>query len=99
MGNAPTALDFGYVFLSDNGGQAGLLSSAERINAIRSELASVTPNVVVVAFGGEPYGTLLRGRRQEPPKAPSPRNRAICGRSNSAISRRAGWRRHFHRTY
>ncbi|MGA0602963.1 DEAD/DEAH box helicase [Caulobacter sp. KR2-114] len=54
MRNAPTALDYGYVFLSDNGGQAGLLSAAERINAIRSELASVTPNIAVVAFGGEP---------------------------------------------
>lgn len=52
--NAPSALDYGYVFLSDNSGQAGLLSAAERINAIRSELASVTPNVAVVAFGGEP---------------------------------------------
>jgi type III restriction enzyme len=44
--NAPTALDYGYVFLSDNGGQAGLLSAAERINAIRSELASIAPNVL-----------------------------------------------------
>lgn len=49
----PTALNYGYVFLSDNGGQAGLLTAAERINAIRSELASVTSSVAVVAFDGQ----------------------------------------------
>ena len=34
MGNALTALDFGYVFLSDNGGQAGLLGATLLADAI-----------------------------------------------------------------
>ena len=49
----PDALNFGYVFLSDNAGQSGLMSAAERINAVRNELASVASNVAVVDLGAE----------------------------------------------
>ena len=49
----PPALNYGYVFLSDNTGQTGLTSAAQRINAVKTELASVTPNVGVVTIGEE----------------------------------------------
>jgi len=47
----PSALNYGYVFLSDNSSQGGLASAAERINAIQDELASVTENVTVAVVG------------------------------------------------
>ena len=47
----PEALNYGYVFLSDNSGQTGLLSAASRINAVRNELASVASSVAVVTIG------------------------------------------------
>lgn len=49
----PTALNHGYVFLSDNAGQTGLSSAAQRINAVKTELASVTSNVTVVSIGAD----------------------------------------------
>lgn len=49
----PDALNYGYVFLSDNAGQTGLMSAAGRINAVRTELASITSNVAVVDLGSE----------------------------------------------
>lgn len=49
--NLPQALNHGYVFLSDNSGQTGLSAAAQRINAVKTELASVTPNVAVVTIG------------------------------------------------
>ena len=53
MRNLPGALNFGYVFLSNNAGQVGLMSAAGRINAVRDELASVASNVAVVDLGSE----------------------------------------------
>lgn len=50
--NLPTILNNGYVFLSDNSGQSGLSSAAQRINAVKTELASVSTNVAVVSIGG-----------------------------------------------
>ena len=47
----PSILNNGYVFLSDNAAQAGLSSAAQRINAMKTELASVTSNVAVVSIG------------------------------------------------
>ncbi len=49
--NLPTALNHGYVFLSDNSSQTGLTNAAQRINAVKTELASVTSDVVVVSVG------------------------------------------------
>ena len=49
----PALLRNGYVFLSDNAGQTGLTNAAQRINAIRTELASVTTNIAVVSIGGD----------------------------------------------
>ena len=49
----PRALDYGYVFLTDKAGQAGLMSAAGRINSIKGELASVSSNVAVVAIDTE----------------------------------------------
>lgn len=51
--NLPKSLEFGYVFLSHSDGQTGLTSAASRINSVKTELASVTSNVVVVAVGSE----------------------------------------------
>lgn len=51
--NLPSQLNNGYVFLSDNTGQTGLTSAAQRINAVKTELASVTTNVAVVSIGGD----------------------------------------------
>lgn len=51
--NLPNQLNNGYVFLSDNTGQTGLTSAAQRINAVKTELASVTTNVAIVSIGGD----------------------------------------------
>lgn len=52
--NLPESLNYGYVFLSDNEGQAGLTVAAQRINAIKDEIADLTNNVVVVTVGEQP---------------------------------------------
>ncbi len=49
----PSQLNCGYVFLSDNTGQTGLTSAAQRINAVKTELASITTNVTIVSIGGD----------------------------------------------
>lgn len=41
-------LNYGYVFLSDNTSQTGLTSAAQRINQVKTELASVTSNIAVL---------------------------------------------------
>lgn len=51
--NLPPELNYGYVFLSDNTAQTGLSSAAQRINKVKTELASVTTNVAVVSIGGD----------------------------------------------
>ncbi|NRR05511.1 DEAD/DEAH box helicase family protein [Brevibacillus sp. RS1.1] len=43
----PYYLNYGYVFLSDSTSQTGLTSAAQRINQVKTELASVTTNVVI----------------------------------------------------
>lgn len=48
----PEALQFGYVFLADHASQQGMLTAAERINAIRTELSPVSQAVAVVPVGG-----------------------------------------------
>lgn len=53
INDLPSSLNHGYVFLSDNSGQAGLTSAAQRINAVKTELAPVAANVAVVAIGSE----------------------------------------------
>lgn len=59
--NLPNQLNNGYVFLSDNTGQTGLTSAAQRINAVKTELASVTSNVAIVSIGGdEPAAQLTK---------------------------------------
>lgn len=55
VNDLPAVLNNGYVFLSDNSGQTGLTSAAQRINAVKTELASVSTNVAVVSVGsGDP---------------------------------------------
>lgn len=49
----PPLLSYGYVFLSDNAGQTGLINAAQRINAVKTELASVASNVSVISIGEE----------------------------------------------
>lgn len=50
----PEALNYGYVFLADRDAQTGLADAAQRINAIRDELASVGSNVAVAVIGDQP---------------------------------------------
>jgi len=49
----PESLKNGYVFLSDNQGQAGLSTAAQRINEIQDDLAAVSDNVAVITVGDE----------------------------------------------
>jgi superfamily II DNA or RNA helicase len=44
-------LDYGYVFLADYEMQSGLTTAAEKINSIRTELASVNSNLAFVSVG------------------------------------------------
>lgn len=57
LANLPNGLNSGYVYLSDNESQTGLTSAADRINAVKSSLASVTSNIAVVAVGDLPPTT------------------------------------------
>lgn len=49
----PPALNHGYVFLSDREGQTGLSSAAQRINSVKTELASVASSFCVVCVGSD----------------------------------------------
>jgi len=49
----PEALKYGFVFLAYNEAQAGLSTAANRINAIKDELAEITDNIAIVAVGNE----------------------------------------------
>ena len=51
--NLPEALQHGYVFLSESEAQAGLTTAAQRINAVKDELADISDNVAVVTIGEE----------------------------------------------
>lgn len=59
--NLPSQLNHGYVFLSDNAGQTGMTSAAQRINAVKTELASVSSNVAIVSVGSdEPHAQMTQ---------------------------------------
>lgn len=59
--NLPSQLNYGYVFLSDNAGQTGMTSAAQRINALKTELASVSSNVAIVSVGSdEPHAQITQ---------------------------------------
>ena len=47
-------LKYGYVFLADAEKQAGLSGAADRINAVRTELARVSPFTMLVKLGDNP---------------------------------------------
>lgn len=47
-------LKYGYVFLADAEKQAGLSGAADRINAVRTELAQVSPFTMLVKIGDTP---------------------------------------------
>lgn len=49
----PEILRFGYVFLADSATQGGLLSAAEKINAIKTKMSAITPNTVIAVVAGE----------------------------------------------
>jgi hypothetical protein len=49
----PRALRHGYVILADADNQAGLVSAGERINAIRTELAEISPFTIITRVAGE----------------------------------------------
>lgn len=48
----PEALQYGYVFLTNKEGQEGLTTAAQRINAIRDELATVARSISVIPMSG-----------------------------------------------
>lgn len=48
----PEALMHGYVFLANKDGQEGLMSAAQRINAIKDELAQVSGRIAVLPVSG-----------------------------------------------
>ena len=50
----PKYLDYGYVFLADHQSQGGLLQAANRINAVRDQITTLTGNVGVVFVGDKP---------------------------------------------
>jgi type III restriction enzyme len=60
----PEALRYGYVFLADADNQSGLSDAAGRINAIRTEFASVCPSTMLVHVGGQTGVQVLRDGRQ-----------------------------------
>jgi len=47
-------LKYGYVFLADAEKQAGLSGAADRINAVRTELAKISPFTMLVKIGDSP---------------------------------------------
>jgi hypothetical protein len=47
-------LKYGYVFLADAEKQAGLSGAADRINAVRTELAQISPFTMLVKIGDSP---------------------------------------------
>ncbi|MBE0500183.1 MAG: DEAD/DEAH box helicase family protein [Desulfuromonadales bacterium] len=47
-------LKYGYVFLADADKQSGLSGAADRINAVRTELAQVSPFTMLVKLGDSP---------------------------------------------
>ncbi len=49
----PESLRHGYVILADADNQAGLVSAGEKINAIRTELATISPFTVITKVAGE----------------------------------------------
>ena len=50
----PDLLKYGYVFLADAEKQSGLAGAADRINAVRTELAQVSPFTMLVKLGDSP---------------------------------------------
>lgn len=48
----PEELKYGFVFLTNKDGQEGLISAAQRINAIKDELATVSGDIMVVPMSG-----------------------------------------------
>jgi hypothetical protein len=59
-GTLPEALRFGYAFLADAESQTGLLSAAEKINAIKTELADVCPYTALVRVADTPEVQVIR---------------------------------------
>ncbi|MCA1568454.1 MAG: DEAD/DEAH box helicase family protein [Acidobacteria bacterium] len=49
----PELLHFGYVFLADAENQAGLETAAQKINSIKTELATISPYTMVVNIAGQ----------------------------------------------
>ncbi|MDD5274349.1 MAG: DEAD/DEAH box helicase family protein, partial [Methylovulum sp.] len=49
----PDVLRFGYVFLADSESQSGLINAGEKINAITTQMAQITPYTLVVTIGGQ----------------------------------------------
>lgn len=50
----PELLKYGYVFLADADKQTGLVGAADRINALRTEFATVSPFTMLVKVGEAP---------------------------------------------
>ncbi|MHB1348622.1 MAG: DEAD/DEAH box helicase [Desulfobulbaceae bacterium] len=70
-------LKYGYVFLADAGQQTGLIEAADKINAIRTEMSSISPVTMLVKVDGQTSVQVVENGRQpylwatswEPPAA------------------------------
>lgn len=66
----PDLLRYGYVFLADAEKQTGLVGAADRINALRTELATVSPFTMLVKVGETPSVQVVRNG--QPALIPTP---------------------------
>ena len=73
--NIPESLNYGYVFLAQEESQDGLLSAAQRINSIRTELAAVSDTVFIAIIGDEQV-TVQTDPDGQPSMFPSPSDTA-----------------------
>lgn len=55
----PELLRCGYVFLADAESQSGLINAGDKINAVQTELAKISPYIMVVRVAGEAQVQLL----------------------------------------
>ncbi|WP_224981280.1 DEAD/DEAH box helicase [Geomonas agri] len=68
----PETLRHGYVFLAYNEAQTGLSTAANRINAIKDELAEITDNIAIVSVGNEEPVAHATEKGQLPVYIPEP---------------------------
>lgn len=68
----PDLFKYGYVFLADAEKQSGLVGAADRINALRTEMATVSPFTMVVRVGTAEPTVQVIGSGRQPSLIPTP---------------------------